>query len=60
MATGGLLFGSGFLLTAAGVQAHSLPLVYTGNYHESPEVSWGSLEGGLGGHLESIGSPGVT
>jgi len=31
MATGGILFGSGLAVTAAGVMNHSLPLVYTGN-----------------------------
>ena len=31
MAVGGMLFGAGFFLTAAGVQAHSLPLMYAGN-----------------------------
>merc|ERR1711892_448133 len=31
MAAGGIYFGSGLALTAAGVMTHSLPLVYTGN-----------------------------
>jgi len=31
MAAGGLLFGSGLAVTAAGVMTHSLPLVYAGN-----------------------------
>jgi len=31
MAAGGICFGSGLALTAAGVMTHSLPLVYTGN-----------------------------
>jgi len=31
MAAGGLCFGSGLALTAAGVMTHSIPLVYTGN-----------------------------
>ncbi len=31
MATGGSLFGAGFLLTSLGVLQHNLPLVYAGN-----------------------------
>ena len=31
MATGAGFFGSGLIVTAAGIATHSLPLVYTGN-----------------------------
>ncbi len=31
LATGGTLFGAGFLLSAFGVMQHSLPILYAGN-----------------------------